>query len=86
MIDEILLQSFQKSELGKGITMRNQVQLITYVDRLSGGGFNQLNNLLKGPLADVFGGAHLLPFFALFHPFCQVLLELRFLIQLALLV
>ena len=31
--------------------------------RLSGGGFNQLNNLLKGPLADIFGGAHLLPFF-----------------------
>ncbi len=45
--------------------MKNQVQLITYVDRLSGGGFNQLNTLLKGPLARVFGGAHLLPFF---HP------------------
>ncbi len=45
--------------------MKNQVQLITYVDRLSGGGFSQLNDLLKGPLADVFGGAHLLPFF---HP------------------
>ena len=45
--------------------MKNQVQLITYVDRLSGGGFSQLNDLLKGPLAGVFGGAHLLPFF---HP------------------
>ena len=43
--------------------MKNQVQLITYVDRLSGGGFSELNNLLKGPLAGVFGGAHLLPFF-----------------------
>ena len=43
--------------------MKNQVQLITYVDRLSGGGFNQMNNMLKGPLADIFGGAHLLPFF-----------------------
>ena len=43
--------------------MKNQVQLITYVDRLSGGGFTQLNNLLKGPLSDIFGGAHLLPFF-----------------------
>ena len=43
--------------------MRNRVQLITYVDRLSGGGFNQLNTLLKGPLTDLFGGAHLLPFF-----------------------
>ncbi len=43
--------------------MKNNVQLITYIDRLSGGGINQLNNLLKGPLADVFGGAHLLPFF-----------------------
>jgi len=43
--------------------MKNQVQLITYVDRLSGGGFARLNQLLKGPLAGVFGGAHLLPFF-----------------------
>lgn len=43
--------------------MKNQVQLITYVDRMSGGGFDELNRLLKGPLAGVFGGAHLLPFF-----------------------
>jgi len=43
--------------------MKNQVQLITYVDRLSGGGFKELNDLLSGPLAKVFGGAHLLPFF-----------------------
>jgi sucrose phosphorylase len=43
--------------------MKNQVQLITYVDRLSGGGFTRLNSLLKGPLSDIFGGAHLLPFF-----------------------
>jgi sucrose phosphorylase len=43
--------------------MKNQVQLIAYVDRLSGGGFAELNSLLKGPLAGVFGGAHLLPFF-----------------------
>ncbi len=43
--------------------MRNQVQLITYVDRLSNGGFNALHSLLKGPLAGIFGGVHLLPFF-----------------------
>jgi sucrose phosphorylase len=43
--------------------MKNQVQLIAYVDRLSGGGFEDLNHLLRGPLAGVFGGAHLLPFF-----------------------
>ena len=43
--------------------MRNQVQLIAYVDRLSGGGFRELSSLLRGPLAGVFGGAHLLPFF-----------------------
>jgi sucrose phosphorylase len=43
--------------------MKNQVQLIAYVDRLSGGGFRELNGLLSGPLAGVFGGAHLLPFF-----------------------
>jgi sucrose phosphorylase len=49
--------------LRKGQTMRNRIQLITYVDRLSGGGIEDLNCLLKGPLAGVFGGAHLLPFF-----------------------
>jgi len=43
--------------------MQNKVQLITYVDRLSGGGFKQLRALLDGPLAGVFGGVHLLPFF-----------------------
>ena len=45
--------------------MKNQVQLITYVDRLGGGGLKELDALLRGPLAGVFGGVHLLPFF---HP------------------
>jgi sucrose phosphorylase len=43
--------------------MKNQVQLIAYVDRLSAGGIQDLALLLSDPLADVFGGAHLLPFF-----------------------
>ena len=43
--------------------MKNKVQLITYVDRLSGGGLGDLKRLLEGPLAGVFGGVHLLPFF-----------------------
>jgi sucrose phosphorylase len=43
--------------------MKNQVQLITYVDRLSEGGFRALQSVLGGPLSGVFGGAHLLPFF-----------------------
>ena len=43
--------------------MRNQVQLITYVDRFSGGGLADLDALLNGRLAGVFGGVHLLPFF-----------------------
>ena len=43
--------------------MKNQVQLITYVDRLGGGGLRALQALLKGPLKGVFGGVHLLPFF-----------------------
>ena len=43
--------------------MKNQVQLITYVDRLGGGGLTDLRNLLDGPLRGVFGGVHLLPFF-----------------------
>jgi len=43
--------------------MRNQVQLITYVDRLGGGGLKELRALLAGPLGGLFGGVHLLPFF-----------------------
>ena len=45
--------------------MKNQVQLIAYVDRLSGGGIQKLKSLLDGPLKGTFGGTHLLPFF---HP------------------
>ena len=45
--------------------MKNQVQLIAYIDRLTGGGIAELSALLEGPLDGVFGGAHLLPFF---HP------------------
>ena len=44
--------------------MKNQVQLITYVDRLGGGGLRALEALLNtGSLRGVFGGVHLLPFF-----------------------
>jgi sucrose phosphorylase len=43
--------------------MNNQVQLIAYVDRLSGGGLNELSELLRGQLRGLFGGIHLLPFF-----------------------
>ena len=43
--------------------MKNQVQLITYVDRLSGGDLKALHTLLRGKLGGVFGGVHLLPFF-----------------------
>ena len=43
--------------------MKNQVQLITYVDRLSGGGLGDLHELLQTKLAGLFGGVHLLPFF-----------------------
>jgi sucrose phosphorylase len=46
--------------------LKNQAQLITYVDRLTGGGtFGDLRRLLDGPLAGAFGGVHVLPFF---HP------------------
>lgn len=47
--------------------MKNQVQLITYVDRLGGGDLAALQALLAegGALAGLFGGVHLLPFF---HP------------------
>lgn len=43
--------------------MKNKVQLITYVDRFGGTTLSQLQELLQGPLAGVFGGVHLLPFF-----------------------
>jgi sucrose phosphorylase len=43
--------------------MKNQVQLITYIDRLGGGDIARLQALLQGPLAGAFGGVHLLPFF-----------------------
>jgi sucrose phosphorylase len=42
--------------------MRNQVQLITYADRL-GGSLGGLAALLDGPLKGLFGGVHVLPFF-----------------------
>ena len=42
--------------------MKNQVQLTTYVDRLAGD-LKGLQRLLDGPLAELFGGIHLLPFF-----------------------
>ncbi len=43
--------------------MKNEVQLIAYADRLSGGGLRDLHRLLLGPLAGVFGAVHILPFF-----------------------
>ncbi len=45
--------------------MKNQAQLIAYVDRLPGGTFRDLQQLLDGPFAGAFGGVHVLPFF---HP------------------
>ncbi len=43
--------------------MKNKVQLITYVDRLTAGGFADLKHLLDGKLKGAFGGVHPLPFF-----------------------
>jgi sucrose phosphorylase len=43
--------------------MRNEVQLIAYVDRLSSGGFRALQDLFDGPFQSLFGGVHLLPFY-----------------------
>jgi sucrose phosphorylase len=36
--------------------MKNQVQLIAYVDRCGGGTFSDLQQLLDGPLQGAFGG------------------------------
>jgi len=43
--------------------MKNNVQLITYADRLGGSDIKALHQLLKGPLAGLFGGIHILPFY-----------------------
>jgi sucrose phosphorylase len=45
------------------MSLKNQVQLITYVDRLANGGLDKLNTLLSHEFAGLFGGVHLLPFF-----------------------
>jgi len=42
--------------------VRDQVQLIAYADRL-GGSLPRLGEVLQGPLAGVFGGVHVLPFY-----------------------
>ena len=42
--------------------LKNQIQLITYVDRLAGE-LTQFERLLNGALSELFGGVHLLPFF-----------------------
>jgi sucrose phosphorylase len=46
----------------KGRTLRNQIQLIAYADRL-GGTIRGLGQLLDGSLKDLFGGVHVLPFY-----------------------
>ncbi len=43
--------------------MHNQVQLITYADRLAGSIAGLTRMLGSGPLAGLFGGVHVLPFF-----------------------
>lgn len=43
--------------------MKNQVQLITYTDRLGGGDMRQLHRLLTEQLGGLFGGVHVLPFY-----------------------
>ena len=43
--------------------MKNNVQLITYIDRLTGSDIQTLNNMLNDQLAGLFSGAHLLPFY-----------------------
>lgn len=47
--------------------MKNTVQLITYADRLGGGDIDTLHQLLQGPLAGLFGGVHILPFYYPIH-------------------
>ncbi len=46
----------------KPLAVRNQAQLITYPDSL-GGDLSALYGTLTGPLAGLFGGVHILPFY-----------------------
>jgi sucrose phosphorylase len=43
--------------------MKNKVQLITYANRLGGNNISELHQVLTGPLAGLFGGVHILPFY-----------------------
>ncbi|MBD1582086.1 sucrose phosphorylase [Pseudoalteromonas sp. S16_S37] len=43
--------------------MKNQVQLITYADRLTGNGLTQLKQLLDDSFGGLFSGVHILPFY-----------------------
>nr|WP_321461550.1 sucrose phosphorylase [uncultured Cohaesibacter sp.] len=43
--------------------MKNKVQLITYVDRLTLGTFADLKKMIDGPFKGLFGTVHALPFF-----------------------
>jgi sucrose phosphorylase len=43
--------------------MKNNVQLITYVDRLTGSGVQALDNILHDQFSGLFSGVHLLPFY-----------------------
>ncbi|MGJ8693725.1 MAG: sucrose phosphorylase [Thalassotalea sp.] len=43
--------------------MKNNVQLITYVDRLTGSGVQTLTQVLNEQLSGLFSGVHLLPFY-----------------------
>jgi sucrose phosphorylase len=51
----------------KTLIMKNKVQLIAYADRMGGGKITELHRLFKGPLAGLFGGVHLLPFYYPIH-------------------
>jgi sucrose phosphorylase len=58
---------FEHNTTTQIITMKNNVQLITYADRLGGGDIKRLHRLLEGPFAGLFGGVHILPFFYPIH-------------------
>jgi len=65
--------------------MKNQIQLITYIDRLGCENIDELNTLFKNEFKELFGGVHLLPFFypidgedAGFDPIDHQLIDPRF--------
>ena len=60
---KIILNRLRCNLKYNGKFMKNNVQLITYIDRLTGSDTQSLRRMLNDQLSDLFSGVHLLPFY-----------------------